>query len=170
MKRNFLIFVSCLLLLTLTACEKSGSIAKEEVVGQVVESEVITKNDESLAKDKESENEKGSDTEADLYVGEYHDYDVDEPMLQIQKEEDGTYKIQIGIFRLIQLDQCVGYLTDEGIKFSTTELGDRDIRGIITLEDNGVKVTFTGSGWSDYSDVNEYKYRKTSDIPNIYEY
>lgn len=169
MKRNFLVFVSCLLLLTLTACEKAESM-EESITIVTEEIEKIEESVEVKTEAMEAEADESSDAEMDLYVGEYHDYDADEPMLQIQKENDGTYKIQIGIFRLIQLDQCVGQLTAKGIEFSTTELGDRDISGIITLEDEGAKVTFTGSGWSDYSDVNEYTYRKTSDIPNIYEY
>lgn len=110
------------------------------------------------------------DSDADVYVGEYNDYDTDEPRLEIKKNEDDTYKIQIGIFRLIQLDNCVGKLTEKGLEFSTTELGDKDISGIITLEGDIATVKFTGSGWSEYSGTDEYKYYKTSDTPNIYEY
>ncbi|MBE5962176.1 MAG: hypothetical protein E7256_12490 [Lachnospiraceae bacterium] len=108
-----------------------------------------------------------AEMESDLYTGEYSAYDINEPMLEIQKNNDGTYKIQIGIYRLIQLDDCTGLATAEGLSFSTTELGDRNISGIITLDDDIATVTFTGSGWSDYSSVMKYKYYKTSDTPDI---
>lgn len=104
----------------------------------------------------------------DVYIGEYNDYDVNEPMLEIQKNDDETYKIQIGIFRLVQLYDCVGYAIEDEIQFSTTEWGDdREISGTITFESDIATVTFT-SGWSDFSNIAEYRYYKTSDIPNIY--
>lgn len=106
-------------------------------------------------------------TDLDPYVGEYNDYDNYEPNLEIQQNEDGTYKIQIGIFRTIWLNDCLGYATDSGIEFSTMQVG-HEISGIITLEEDVATVTFTG-GWSDYSIINEYRYYKISDTPNIYE-
>lgn len=107
-------------------------------------------------------------TNTDVYIGEYNDYDVNEPMLEIQKNDDETYKIQICIFRLVQLYDCVGYAIEDEIQFSTTEWGaDREISGTITFKSDIATVTFT-SGWSDFSNIAEYRYYKTSDIPNIY--
>ena len=117
---------------------------------------------DTVADDKEAENSENQ------YVGEYAAYDIDEPGLEIQKNSDGTYKIQIKIYRLIQLDECVGEDTGNGIAFSTAELGEKDISGIISLIDDVATVKFTGSDWKEYSDVQEYKYYKTSDVPNIY--
>lgn len=108
----------------------------------------------------------GTGTNEDNYVGEFNAYDTDEPGLEIQRNDDGTYQIQIGIYRLIQLDECIGESTENGIAFSTKELGDKDISGIITIEDDIATVIFTGSDWSAYSEINEYKYYKTSDAPN----
>lgn len=109
-----------------------------------------------------------SGTNTDVYTGEFNDYDVNEPMLEIQKNDDETYKIQIGIFRLVQLYDCVGYAIEDGIQFSTTEWGDdREISGTITFESDIATVAFT-SGWRDFASIAEYRYYKTSDIPNIY--
>ena len=69
---------------------------------------------------------------------------------------------------MISLEQCVGELTDEGLEFYTTEIGDKDIHGIITLDGDVATVTFTSSDWRDYSSRDEFKYHKVSDVPDIY--
>ena len=104
----------------------------------------------------------------DSYVGEYNSYDTDEPNLEIQKNWDGSYLVQIGMYRLAQLDDCEGKLTEQGLEFSTDEYG-KDFSGIITLEDDIATVTFTSEGWKEFADdLNVFKYYKTADEPNIY--
>ena len=104
----------------------------------------------------------------DSYVGEYNSYDTDEPDLEIQKNWDGSYLVQIGMYRLAQLDDCEGKLTEQGLEFSTDEYG-KDFSGIITLEDDIATVTFTSEGWKEFvEDHNVFKYYKTADVPNIY--
>lgn len=39
----------------------------------------------------------------DSYVGEYNSYDTDEPNLEIQKNWDGSYLVQIGMLSLIHI-------------------------------------------------------------------
>lgn len=83
-------------------------------------------------------------------------------MLHIQKNEDGTYSIQIGIYRLIQLDKCVGIDKGDRLEFSTVELGEnQEITGTIVLNGEAATVTFYAS-WSDtwFKDVNEFDYYK----------
>lgn len=104
----------------------------------------------------------------DLFVGEYNSFDMDEPSLEIQKNEDGTYWIQIGIFRLVSLDDGKGIADDDGIMFSATAPNGQILEGTITLEGETAIVTFTNAEWSTYSSENVYKYYKTSNIPNIY--
>lgn len=112
-----------------------------------------------------------ADADVDPYVGEYNSYDVDEPGLEIQRNEDGTYNIHIGIYRLIQLYQCVGTRTENGINFSTTEWDGNDFSGTITLEGDVAVVTFTSEDWDKWlrveEPVKEYKYHKVSDVPNM---
>ena len=104
----------------------------------------------------------------DSYVGEYNSYDTDEPDLEIKKNWDGSYLVQIGMYRLAQLDDCEGKLTEQGLEFSTDEYG-KDFSGIITLEDDIATVTFTSEGWKEFADdLNVFKYYKTADVPNIY--
>ncbi len=106
--------------------------------------------------------------ENDIYVGEYNDYDVNEPNLQIQKNEDGTYIVQIGIVRLVNLDDGVGVMTDRGIEFVATAPNGEELTGILTVDEDIATITFTNEVWEVYSSINEYEYYKTSDTPNIY--
>lgn len=101
-----------------------------------------------------------TDETPDLYVGEYNDYDTNEPMLIIQKNNDETYLIQIGIFRLVQMDDCVGYEKDGRIEFSVNdwEWGDNGkISGTITLEGDIATVKFI-TGWNE--SIDEYQYHR----------
>ena len=97
-----------------------------------------------------------------IYEGEYASYDTDEPMLYIQKNKDGTYSIQIGIYRLIQLDKCVGIDKGNRLEFTTVELGEnQEITGTIVLNGEVATVTLYAP-WSDtwFKDVNEFDYYK----------
>ena len=98
------------------------------------------------------------------YEGAYLAYDINEPILFIQKNEDGTYDIQIGIYKLVQLYNCVGVENGNRLVFSTTEWGEeQEITGTIILDDDVATVTLEAP-WSDtwFKDVNEYQYYKTS--------
>ena len=43
----------------------------------------------------EEESTEVDDIEGKIYIGEYLDYDYEEPSLEIEKEDDGEYIIQI---------------------------------------------------------------------------
>ncbi len=137
---------------------------------------VQTEPDSSMSTEEKTEDDTTENTESDAiesmdedsYVGEYNSYDTDEPNLEIQKNWDGSYLVQIGMFRLAQLDDCEGKWTEQGLEFSTDEYG-KDFSGIITLEDDIATVTFTSEGWKEFADdLNVFKYYKTADVPNIY--
>lgn len=97
------------------------------------------------------------------YAGVYYDCDTGDPNLIIEKKDDGTYSIEIGIFRLVYLDDGTGFMTDDGIDFRATVPNGRQVRGTITLENDAAVVTFTDSAWSAYSNMNEYRYSRTPD-------
>jgi len=48
--------------------------------------------------------------------GEYCDYDVNEPSLEIKKNDDETYQIQIDIFRMWYFHDGVGRMTGDGLE------------------------------------------------------
>lgn len=115
--------------------------------------ETTTNGEEAVATE-----DKSSQTEV-LYEGEYNSFDTDEPNLQIQKNEDGTYNIEIGIYRITTLD-CTGKLTESGIEFKDEGWG---AYGKITFNEDIATVTITSPDWID--GITEYKYRKVSDVP-----
>ena len=151
-----------------TSSEIPDTKTNAEDVQKEPDSSVSTK---EKAEDDITENTESDAIESideDSYVGEYNSYDTDEPDLEIQKNWDGSYLVQIGMYRLAQLDDCEGKLTEQGLEFSTDEYG-KDFSGIITLEDDIATVTFTSEGWKEFvEDHNVFKYYKTADVPNIY--
>ena len=103
-----------------------------------------------------------------LYIGEYLDYDNQEPNLKIAKGSDGKYIVQIGIFRLTTLNDGVGELTPEGMLFTATDAAGNPISGIITLKDEIATVKFTDSTWSLLENNTVFQYIKKSDTPNLW--
>lgn len=102
------------------------------------------------------------DVDLGSFEGEYNDHDNDEPNLEIRLNEDGSYLIQIGIFRLLYLDGCVGRESGGVIAFSDSVTG---VQGTISLEGDVATVMF-GDGFP-YWEIKVYRYYKTSDVPNI---
>ena len=196
MKKKFLLLILGIIISLFSACNQPESIevnttAKVEQVDanstvskeslekstpEHLENAISTENITETTQSIVSVIPENSEMELDPYVGEYNSYDINKPNLEIHKNEDGTYKVQIDIYRLLSLDDCVGNATDGGIAFSTTEYTDTEMTGIITLEgkdEDGftiAKVTFTSENFNNYSCINEYEYYKVSDIPDIYEY
>ena len=152
MKKKFVMLFLCMVV-ALTACGKAEN-----------EEQVEKNNTDVAVGDKTSEITQENVAEV-CFEGTYASYDTDEPMLFISKNEDGSYSIQVGVYRLIQLDNCIGTLNGNQLDFSTTEWGEeQEITGTITLDSDVVTVMFSAP-WSDtwFKDVNEYQYYKLSD-------
>ncbi|MBQ9983498.1 MAG: hypothetical protein IJP29_02810 [Lachnospiraceae bacterium] len=94
----------------------------------------------------------------DQYIGTYNDYDNNEPSLTISLNTDGSYHVQMEIFRLTSLDDGVGSLTDRGLEFVATDAAGNPIKGLITLEGNEAVVTFTDSTWELITNGDSYRY------------
>ena len=170
-------------MITLSSCGKvkglddnqaeimSSAVETGNVAGEVQETRnedvASTGNTDST----ESFTEKGQaateEAEADLYEGEYSDYDTKEPALEIKRNNDGTYQIQIEIYRLFYFDDGVGKATEEGIEFAATGPSGNEINGVIKLEEDIATVTFFSQEWADFAGLSEYKFYKTSEVPNI---
>ncbi|MBO4775086.1 MAG: hypothetical protein J5515_00605 [Lachnospiraceae bacterium] len=103
-----------------------------------------------------------------LYIGEYVD-DLNDPNLQIARGSDGTYKVQIGIYRLCFLDDGVGELYDDRMEFHISDENGDPMEGYIVVDEDGkATVTFTYSEWDYIEAGTVYEYTKTSDEPNIF--
>lgn len=139
----FLILISGFMILSFSACSQKN----------MVENSTSGKN--QIAEGKET-----PESETDLYTGAYADYDTNETNLEIQRNDDGTYKIQIGIYRLAYLDDGIGEVTADGLSFSATAPNGSTIEGMITLEQDIATVKFISAEWKEYSSVNEYQYHR----------
>ena len=103
-----------------------------------------------------------------IYIGEYLDSDVMEPNLEIAKNDNGSYTVQIGIYRLASIYDGIGELTADGMSFTATDPAGNPISGIITIEEQTAIVTFTQSTWTHISNDSAFRYTKSSAIPNIW--
>ena len=167
MKIKFAITL-CVAIIVLRGCVKED---KNEVK-DLIESQT----DEALINEiqiEEDQTEEIQDIELNIldesvYIGEYLDYDCNEPNLEIAKGNDGKYIVQIGIFRLTTLDDGIGELTPEGMVFTATDAAGNPISGIITVEEQIATVTFTDSTWSLLENGTSYMYNKSSDVTNIW--
>ena len=101
------------------------------------------------------------------YEGEYNSYDVNEPALEIKKNDDETYQIQIDLFRLWGFYDDAGKITEEGLEFAATGPGGNEVNGVIKLEEDIAVVTIFGQEWLDFAGLSEYRFYKTSDVLNI---
>ena len=112
---------------------------------------------------------KKTEVRADVYEyeGEYNSYDVNEPALEIKKNDDATYQIQIDLFRLWDFYDGAGKITEEGLEFTATGPRGSEVNGVIKLEEDIAVVTIFGQEWLDFAGLSEYKFYKTSDVPNI---
>ena len=112
---------------------------------------------------------KKTEVRADVYEyeGEYNSYDVSDPALEIKKNDDETYQIQIDLFRLWGFYDDAGKITEEGLEFAATGPGGNEVNGVIKLEEDIAVVTIFGQEWLDFAGLSEYRFYKTSDVPNI---
>lgn len=111
--------------------------------------------------------EAGASAGAYGYEGEYNSYDIDEPALEIRKNDDGTYRIRIDLFRLWGFYDDAGKITEEGLEFAAAGPGGNEMNGVIKLEGDIAAVTIFGQEWLDFAGLSEYRFYKTSDVPDI---
>ena len=134
------------------------------------EQSVINEVPETQNDNIEEEQSTTDEAKPDLYEGEYSDYDVNEPSLEIKKNNDETYQIQIKIYRLFYLDDGVGKVTEKGLEFEATGPNGNKVNGVIRLEEDIAMVTFFSQEWIDFAGLSKYKFYKTSNVPDIYVY
>ena len=160
--KNRLVIMMCIATIVLSGCVKEDN----NTIDTLDSSDTQVKEEEDI--DSNVMDEDTNVTDEVLYIGEYLDYDCNEPNLEIAKGSDGKYIVQIGIFRLTTLDDGVGELTSEGMNFTATDAAGNPISGIITVEDQIATVMFTDSTWELLENGTAYMYTKSSDEPTIW--
>ena len=106
-----------------------------------------------------------SGVEADPYVGEYLD-GVSDLGLEISLGKDGTYFVQISIYRLTSISDGVGQDAGDGISFTATDAAGDPISGMITFDGKTATVTFTDSTWEYLPNGTSFQLTKSSNVPN----
>ncbi len=170
MKKRILVLM-CVAILGLCGCVKENSDEITDLDStniSIVDDQVEDKTEDQIADQATDQKTETNVADDSAYIGEYLDYDCNEPNLEIAKGTDGKYIVQIGIFRLTTLDDGVGELTPEGMVFTATDAAGNPISGIITVEDEIATVTFTDSTWSLLENGTSYMYNKSSDVANIW--
>ena len=61
--------------------------------------------------------------------------------MEIKKNDDETYQIQIDIFRMWYFHDGVGRMAEDGLEFTATGLWGKEVNGIIKLEEDIATVT-----------------------------
>lgn len=150
---GFIIFIAAALCLAACGADKNN----DEVISSDAALEITT---DSITK-------KVTVLDDTVYIGEYLDRNVEEPNLEIAKDNDGEYIVQIGIYRLTSLEDGIGKLTADGLLFSATDAAGEPISGIITSDGQTATVTFTDSTWENLPNDSSFQYTKVSDIPNL---
>ena len=119
----------------------------------------------------ETESQKETTQALEIYEGEYTGDTINDPDydgLEIQKNEGGTYAIQVKIPFLTKLYDCTGYQSENAILFSTSEWGaDKKLEGSISLDGDSATVTFTSGWYQTATAESSYQYHKTSDTPHL---
>ncbi|MBE5954415.1 MAG: hypothetical protein E7257_09770 [Lachnospiraceae bacterium] len=161
--KKLLLTVMMISALALTACGKAEETKKTEATSEM---NVDAKEDladlaSGVVEQVDSEKEEAQQTN-NAYVGEYLDYDNNEPNLFISANGDGTYKLEIGIFRLAVFEDSDAVLTEAGLEFTAEDGAGNPIKGVITLEGNEAVVTFTESTWSLITNGTAYRYHRPS--------
>ena len=95
------------------------------------------------------------------FEGDYLDEDNNEPNLHIHYNRgDGRYSVEIGIFRLTLLDDGIGTVDGDNLRFTATDAAGNPIRGIITLDEDTAVVKFTDSHWPLLPNGSEFRYTR----------
>ncbi|MCM1356059.1 MAG: META domain-containing protein [Staphylococcus sp.] len=92
-------------------------------------------------------------------IGEYIDPN-DGSTLQINKSTDSEARIRISLFRLTDIDDGIGRVSDDTLSFTATDAAGQPIEGKITIEGENVTLVFTGSTWEYLPNGTTYHFKR----------
>jgi hypothetical protein len=186
MKKAPLIIALTLMLLSLVGCSTAG--LNNESTNESTSSEVISSESTNEVSSKEDQIDSGlvleesdisdssmADSSSSVsalyddldYIGEYID-NSDNLGLEIAKEDDGLFKVQIEIYRLASFNDGCGELASGILTFTATDPSGNPISGEITVENNVATVVFTNSTWEYIENGDSFQFTKSSDTANLW--
>lgn len=93
------------------------------------------------------------------FIGEYTDQN-DGSTLQIRENTNSGPSIQISLFRLADIDNGIGTISDDTLTFTATDAADNPIKGEITLDGDTATVIFTQSTWGYIPDGSTFHFKR----------
>ena len=174
MARHYkIVLLSLICFIFLSACSANPDTGTEVAPVPMENTGSDSKPSEDTATEEIPESGSRSETVQALenYEGEYTGNTISDPAydgLEIQKNADDTYAIQVEIPFLTKLYECTGFQTENIILFSTSEWGeDKKVEGRISFDEDSATVTFTSGWYRTATAENSYQYHKTSDNPHL---
>lgn len=92
------------------------------------------------------------------YFGEFENQD-DGSTLVNSRAENG-YCVSIRLYRLTEINDCIGKLKDGKLIFTGTDASGKPISGTITIEGDSAKLVFSDSTWEYLSDGTSYTFER----------
>ena len=136
----------------ITETEENSESDSTEAAGaanqQETEAATDTAGQPEATETSESSTQDTGNASAGSFVGE-HISSYDGSTLTISDNGDGTYKVDIELFRLCSLENGVGTLEGDQMTFVVDDPNGEKLTGEITRDSNNVfTVTITESSWS----------------------
>ena len=136
----------------ITETEENSESDSTEAAGaanqQETEAATDTAGQPEATETSESSTQDTGNASAGSFVGE-HISSYDGSTLTISDNGDGTYKVDIELFRLCSLENGVGTLEGDQMTFVVDDPNGEKLTGAITRDSNNVfTVTITESSWS----------------------
>lgn len=96
------------------------------------------------------------------YFGTFEARD-DGSTLVISKSKNG-YNVSIRLFRLTEINDCIGKLKDGKLLFTGTDASGNTISGAITVQGDSAKLVFTDSTWEYLPVGTTYSFERKHDL------
>lgn len=105
-----------------------------------------------------------SDSVSDLsatpgFIGEYTDSN-DGSTLQIGKSTNSGPSIKINLFKLTDIDDGIGVISDDVLTFTATDAAGNPIKGKITIDGDSATLVFTESTWEYLPNGSTYHFKR----------
>ena len=93
------------------------------------------------------------------FIGDYTDSN-DGSTLQIGKSTNSGASVKISLFRLTDIDDGIGTITDHTMTFKATDAAGNPIQGKITLTGDTATLVFTESTWDNLPNGSTFYFKK----------
>lgn len=103
-----------------------------------------------------ADNEAGAD-----FIGDYIDSN-DGSTLKIGKSTNSGPSIKINLFKLTDLDDGIGVISDDALTFTATDAAGNPIKGKITVDGDSATLVFTESTWEYLPNGSTYHFKRDS--------